>query len=59
MALKIRYFKDGDQWCAVYEDFIDLQESPAGFGYTQEEAKEDLEPSTVPGAWLKDVKEGR
>ncbi len=34
-----RVFMDGDQWCAVYPDFINIQESPAGFGYTQEEAR--------------------
>ncbi len=28
----IRFYKDGDQWCATYFDFVDLQESPAGFG---------------------------
>ena len=24
--------KDGDQWCATFDDFKNLQESPAGFG---------------------------
>ncbi|MEI7174712.1 hypothetical protein [Pectobacterium carotovorum] len=24
--------KDGDQWCAHKEDFVDLQSSPSGFG---------------------------
>ena len=28
----IRFFKDGDQWCATYIDFMDLEVSPAGFG---------------------------
>jgi len=28
----VRIFMDGDQWCATLEDFINLQESPAGFG---------------------------
>lgn len=27
-------FLDGDQWCATRKDFVDLQESPAGFGDT-------------------------
>lgn len=36
------YEMDGDQWCAHYEDFLNLQESPAGFGHTQEEAKREL-----------------
>jgi hypothetical protein len=35
----IRYFKDGDKICAVDdEEFVNLQESPAGFGDTKEEA---------------------
>ncbi len=33
-----RIFKDGNQWCAVRHDFINLMESPAGFGDTQEQA---------------------
>jgi hypothetical protein len=39
-ALRVgaRLFKDGDQWCATREDFVDLQESPAGFGSTALEA---------------------
>lgn len=28
---KIRAFKDGDSWCMVFDDFVDLQESPAYF----------------------------
>ena len=38
-----RVFKDGSAWCAVYSDFINLQESPAGFGDTPEEARAALE----------------
>ena len=35
-ADEIRFFQDGTEngrrmWCAVYPDFINLQESPAGF----------------------------
>ena len=30
--LGLRLYRDGNQWCATYEDFIDLQESDAGFG---------------------------
>jgi hypothetical protein len=37
-----RVFKDGDQYCAVYKDFINLQESPAGFGETPEQARAAL-----------------
>jgi hypothetical protein len=33
-----RLFMDGDQWCATRKDFVDLQESPAGFGNTALEA---------------------
>jgi hypothetical protein len=35
-------FKDGSSWCAVGADFINLQESDAGFGSTPVEALEDL-----------------
>ena len=31
-------FRDGDQWCAVRADFINLQESDAGFGPTVADA---------------------
>lgn len=37
-----RVYKDGDQWCAVGPDFIDLQQSPAGFADTPGEALEAL-----------------
>jgi hypothetical protein len=30
--------KDGNAWCAFYDDFVNLQESPAGFGDTPQEA---------------------
>jgi len=33
-----RLFLDGGQWCATYTDFVDLMESPAGFGLTPNEA---------------------
>lgn len=36
------YFLDGDRICCVYKDFINLQESPAGFGKTNKEALENL-----------------
>lgn len=35
---KIRCFMDGDAWCGVHPDFQNLQESPAGFGSTKDEA---------------------
>jgi len=34
----VRTFMDGNQWCAVHPDFIDLQNSPAGFGDTRDAA---------------------
>jgi hypothetical protein len=37
-----RVFKDGNMWCAVDPDFINLQESPAGFGETPGLAREEL-----------------
>lgn len=39
---KTRAFLDGSAWCAVLPDFVNLQESPAGFGATPEEARADL-----------------
>ena len=36
------FFKDGNQWCCVRPDFIDLLESLAGFGLTFSEAYYDL-----------------
>jgi hypothetical protein len=36
-------FKDGDKFCAVENDFVNLQESPAGFGDTPEEALKVLD----------------
>jgi len=38
----IQVYMDGNSWCAVYEDFINLQESVAGFGDTPSEAVTDL-----------------
>ncbi len=40
---KSRVFKDGNAYCAVLPDFINLQESAAGFGDTPEEARKNLE----------------
>lgn len=39
----ICFFKDGDKMCAVFGDFIDLEQSPAGFGDTFVKAMEDLD----------------
>lgn len=36
------FFKDGDAWCCVRGDFIDLQQSPAGFGETMDAALNSL-----------------
>lgn len=29
---KLKLFKDGDQWCAAFHDFANVQESQVGFG---------------------------
>ena len=42
-----RVFMDGNSWVAVYPDFINLQESPAGFGDTAEEARKNLKGPNV------------
>jgi len=31
---QFKLFMDGDMWCATFQDFVDLQESQAGFGKT-------------------------
>ena len=33
---------DGNMWCATYKDFINLQESIAGFGETKDKAIQEL-----------------
>lgn len=38
----VRTFMDGNAWCAVRPDFINLQESDAGFGDTREAAIANL-----------------
>ncbi|KKN06987.1 hypothetical protein LCGC14_1071770 [marine sediment metagenome] len=38
----IKTYMDGNLWCAVYDDFINLQESPAGFGKRKLEAIKEL-----------------
>lgn len=43
---KSRVFKDGNMWCAVFKEFINLQESRAGFGETPEQARQALEKAT-------------
>lgn len=43
-----RVFMDGDAWCAVFPDFINLQESPSGFGATPEEARIALATGAKP-----------
>ena len=39
----IRVFMDGNAFCATHLDFVNLQESPAGFGDTREEAIANLQ----------------
>ena len=38
----LNLFKDGDQWCATFHDFVDIQESQCGFGDTALEAFAEL-----------------
>lgn len=38
ISKKVLLSRDGNQWCATEKDFINLQESPAGFGDTPEDA---------------------
>lgn len=38
----LRLSRDGDKWCATYGDFINLQESDAGFGDRAIDALIDL-----------------
>jgi len=40
---KYRTYMDGNAWCAVLPDFINLQESPSGWGDTPSEAMKNLE----------------
>lgn len=53
--IAVKLFKDGAQWCATRSDFINLQESPAGFGERAYEALAALakelgyEPATMWG----------
>lgn len=41
------FYKDGNQWCCVFGDFINLQESPAGFGSSWDDALADLETNVA------------
>lgn len=41
-ANAIRFIRDGNAWCAFRPGFINLAESVAGFGSTQDEAEADL-----------------
>lgn len=43
---KSRVQRDGSAWCATFPDFVNLQESPAGFGDTPEAARAALTKST-------------
>ncbi len=45
---KTRVFMDGNAWCAVLPDFVNLQESPAGFGDTPDLARAALHEETKP-----------
>lgn len=37
------FFMDGNKWCCVHGDFVNVQESPAGFGDTFDAALADLQ----------------
>jgi hypothetical protein len=39
---ELRLFRDGNQWCATFSDFINLQESQCGFGDTALDAFAEL-----------------
>lgn len=39
---RTRVFKDGNKWCAVYPDFINIQESKCAFGDDPEQARKAL-----------------
>lgn len=40
-------FMDGNQWCATTPEFVNLQESPAGFGDTPSAAIEKLQDTLI------------
>ena len=40
--MSVATYPDGNLWCAVYDQFQNLQESKAGFGDTPDEAIQDL-----------------
>jgi hypothetical protein len=46
---EFRTFIDGNEWCAVRRDFINLQESRAGFGASREAAIVALTTSNPEG----------
>lgn len=38
----VNVIKDGINWCATYENFVNLQESASGFGLTPDDAVREL-----------------
>lgn len=42
MENDVSYFRDGDMWCATRPGFINIQESPCGFGDDKEAALKEL-----------------
>lgn len=44
----LQLFMDGDMWCATRHDFTNPQESPAGFGVSQEIAIAELQKAETP-----------
>ena len=59
--LEIDLSLDGNKWCAKTQDFINIQESPVGFGPTKLEAFADLanaigyEPRKMWGAGFREI----
>ena len=53
--MKLDLFMDGDQWCVTRQDFVNLQESPVGFGLTPNEATNDLLSRLTDDEYLKEI----
>jgi hypothetical protein len=51
LAHGFHVFKDGDAWCAVGPEYVDLQRSPAGFGYTKADAVKALRGELREAGW--------
>ncbi len=47
---ELNLFRDGNQWCATFGDFVNLEESQAGFGDTALQALAELARPGLIGA---------